>query len=76
VIISEPVRNLSSRGSWLGRAAIRLSNPGVGEYAERFDLRELEALASAHGASEVLHAEGDRNAIAVFRRDGSACAGA
>jgi len=72
VIVSEPVRNLSSRGSLLGRLAIRLSNPGVGEYAERFDLPELRALASAHGASEFLHAEGDRNAIALFRRDAPA----
>jgi len=69
VIISEPIRNLSSRRSLLGRIAIRLSNPGVGEYAERFDLPELRALASAHGASEFLHEEGARNAIAVFRRD-------
>jgi hypothetical protein len=71
VIISEPIRNLSSRRSLLGRVAIRLSNPGVGEYAERFDLPELRALASAHGASEFLHGEGARNAIAVFRRDAS-----
>jgi SAM-dependent methyltransferase len=66
VILSEPIRNLSSPKTPLGRLAIRLSNPGVGEYAERFDLRELQALASVHGASELVHAEGERNAIAVF----------
>jgi hypothetical protein len=57
VIISEPIRNPSSPDSWLGRVAIHLSNPGVGEYGERFDLPELRALASAHGVSEFLHAE-------------------
>jgi len=76
VIVSEPIRNLSSQDSLLGRLAIRLSNPGVGEYADRFDLPELRALAAAHGASEVLHAEGARSAIAIFRRDGHAPAGA
>ena len=56
--------------SLLGRVASRLTNPGVGEYRERFDLAELRALASAHGATEFLHRDGDRNAIAVFRRNG------
>ena len=68
VIISEPIRNLSGHPSPLGRIAMRLSNPGVGEYGERFDLAELRALASAHGVTDFLHREGDRNVVAVFRR--------
>ena len=71
VIISEPVHNLSRHPSLMGRVAARLTNPGIGEYRERFNLAELQALASTHGATEFLHHDGDRNAIAVFRRDGA-----
>jgi SAM-dependent methyltransferase len=69
VIISEPVDNLSHHDSFLGRLAPHLTNPGVGEYDHRYSLAELQALMSAHGASAFLHRPGDRNAIAVFRRD-------
>ncbi len=68
VVISEPVHNWSSRSSLLGRAAVWLSNPGVGEYAERYDLPGFGALARAHDVSELIHGDEDRNAIAVFKR--------
>jgi hypothetical protein len=68
VIISEPIRNLSAHPSLVGRVAGFLSNPGVGEYRDRFDLAELRALARAHGAAEFLHHHGDRNALLIFRR--------
>ena len=69
-IVSEPVHNLSHRGTLFGRLAARLTNPGVGEYAERFDLAEMRTLASQYGATEFLHRESDRNAIIVFRGEG------
>jgi glycosyltransferase involved in cell wall biosynthesis len=70
VIISEPIRNLSTRPSWLGRIAGRLSNPGIGEYRERLDLAELRALSDAYGAAEFVHRPGDRNALLVFPSPG------
>jgi glycosyltransferase involved in cell wall biosynthesis len=74
VIISEPIRNLSAHPSLIGRVAGFLSNPGVGEYRDRFDLAELSALARAHGAAEFRHHHGDRNALLVFRRAGTGSA--
>ena len=71
VIISEPVHNLSQHASLLGGIASRLTNPGVGEYRERFNLSDLQALAAAHGATEFLHGEGERNAIVVFPGKGA-----
>jgi ubiquinone/menaquinone biosynthesis C-methylase UbiE len=68
VIISEPVQNWSSKPSLLGKAASWLSNPGVGDYASRYDLDGFRAVVQASGASQVLHAEGERNAVAVFRK--------
>jgi hypothetical protein len=66
VVISELIQNLSAHPSWRGRIAGGLSNAGVGEYRERFDLTELRALADAHGAAEFRYFEGDRKAIVVF----------
>jgi len=66
VIISEPVANHSSGRSPLARLAGTLSNPGTGEYRERFSLAEFEALARAAGASQFLHQPGQRNALAIF----------
>lgn len=71
VIISEPVDNLSHHDSFLGRLAPHFTNPGVGEYDHRYSIAELRALTSAHGATAFIHHPGDRNAIAVFRRDPS-----
>ncbi|RYZ03131.1 MAG: glycosyltransferase [Myxococcales bacterium] len=67
VIISEPVENWSSKPSVLGKAAAWLSNPGVGDYADRYDVSSFEALAKAHGA-KIISAEGGRNALAVFEK--------
>jgi glycosyltransferase involved in cell wall biosynthesis len=68
VIISEPIHNLSaSRSGLVARVAKGLSNPGVGEYGERFDLAEFRRFAETHGASEFSYEPGQRNAIAVFR---------
>ena len=67
VIISEPVQNWSSKPSLLGKAAMWLSNPGVGEYTQRFDREGFEALAKQHGASEFFYSASDRNAVAIFQ---------
>jgi hypothetical protein len=67
VIISEPVKNMSSHPSPLGGVAAWLTNPGVGEYDQRFDLATFEAFSRQNGASEFSYRPGDRNAIAVFR---------
>lgn len=67
VIISEPVRNLSADlPRPLGSLLARLTNPGVGDYGERFDLPAFRAFAETHRASEFAHRPGERNAIAVF----------
>jgi len=66
VVVSEPVENISAHRSWLGRIAGGLSNPGVGEYRERFDLAALRTLAAANGPAELFHGDGDRNAVLVF----------
>jgi len=67
VIISEPVVNLSTDGPrWLRRLASRLTNPGAGEYAARFDRASFEAFARREGAAAFEHASSARNAIAVF----------
>jgi glycosyltransferase involved in cell wall biosynthesis len=69
LIVSEPVRNLSSaRWRWLKRLANRLTNPGVGEFGFRFDLESFRAFAQTHGASEFVYEPGARNALAVFRK--------
>jgi glycosyltransferase involved in cell wall biosynthesis len=68
VIISEPVHNLSTRAPGLGRTFAKLTNPGAGEYEERFDLETFRTFAELHGASEFAHTPGQRNAIAVFRK--------
>jgi SAM-dependent methyltransferase len=67
VIISEPVSNLSHslRGA-AGKLAAALTNPGVGEYGERFDRESFEAFARANSASEFECGARDRNALAVF----------
>ncbi len=67
VIISEPVSNVSTAlPGAVGKLAAALTNPGVGEYGERYDRMSFEAFARANGATEFHCEEGDRNAIAVF----------
>src|SRR5262245_22849622 len=69
VIISEPVHNLStSSPGVLGSVVRRLTNPGLGDYGDRFDLGSFRAFAEKHGASEFVTRPGARNAIAVFRK--------
>lgn len=68
VVISEPVQNWSSKPSLLGKAASWLSNPGVGEYEQRFDADSFRELTERHGATELSYSEGARNAVAVFKR--------
>ncbi len=49
VIVSEPVRNLSSSALPLvGRLGRRAADPGVGGHEQRFDERSLEKLMSAY----------------------------
>jgi glycosyltransferase involved in cell wall biosynthesis len=66
VIVSEPVSNHSAGRGPRAALAASLSNPGAGEYRERFTPPEFEALARAAGAREFVHAPGDRNALAIF----------
>lgn len=70
VIISGPVHNLSHHPSLVGRVTPRRTNPGVGEYGQRYDFAVLQVLATAHGATDFLHHDGDRNAVAIFRGSG------
>jgi glycosyltransferase involved in cell wall biosynthesis len=68
VIVSEPVRNLSTHTNpLLARLARALTNPGVGDYRERFSLQQFRAFAEVNGASEFRYEAGRRNAIALFR---------
>jgi glycosyltransferase involved in cell wall biosynthesis len=64
VIISEPVRNLSDM-PFVGGLAVSLTDPGVGSFSMRFNLDSFRALATRHGGT-LVHADGDRNAIALF----------
>ena len=67
VIVTEPVENLSARGPrWFRRLAARLTDPGGGEYAARFDRASFEAFARRNGAVVFEHTPGARNALAVF----------
>jgi len=66
VILSEPVKNFSGESTVVSRLAAKLSNPGIGEYDERFGPDEFRAFAESHGASEFSYRDGEHNAIAVF----------
>jgi hypothetical protein len=67
VVISEPVENFSSHGPSLwSRLMRRFANPGVGDCSYRYDIASFRDLAERHGAIEVHHEPGGRNAIAVF----------
>jgi glycosyltransferase involved in cell wall biosynthesis len=65
VIVSEPVRNLSQMPI-IGRLSARLTNPGVGDFAGRYDLETFRRFAYANDVVEVWRPKGARNAIAVF----------
>jgi hypothetical protein len=65
VIISEPVHNWSG-APVIGGLVAALTDPGVGDYTMRFDLDGFRALIARH-EGEVVHAPGDRNAVAFMR---------
>jgi SAM-dependent methyltransferase len=69
VIISEPVRNLTSHPFAPIRAvATLLTNPGRGSFESRFNPESFREFARDNAASDYLHEPADRQAIAVFRR--------
>ena len=65
VVISEPVRNLSS-APVVGPLFAALTRAGVGSSATRFDLARFAAVVARHGG-ELTHDGDARNALAVFR---------
>lgn len=67
VIISEPVQNLSQhRIKWFARIANRLTNPGVGRYDIRFDLKGFREFAERNAADRIVEGPDNRIAIALF----------
>jgi hypothetical protein len=50
----------------IGRLSARLTNPGVGDFAGRYDLETFRRFAHANDVVEVWRPKGARNAIAVF----------
>jgi glycosyltransferase involved in cell wall biosynthesis len=64
VIVSEPVRNLSSL-PLVGGLAARFADPGVGTHTMRFDRASFRALVLRHGGT-LVHTASQRNALAVF----------
>jgi len=69
VIISEPVRNLTSHPfPPISKLATLLTNPGAGSAESRFDPQSFRDFAFDNHASDYFHEPVDRQAIAVFRR--------
>ena len=69
VIISEPVRNLTSHPfPPISKLATLLTNPGGGSAESRFDPQSFRDFAFDNHASDYFHEPVDRQAIAVFRR--------
>ena len=69
VIISEPVRNLTSHPFVpIRKLATWLTNPGAGTAESRFDPQSFRDFAFDNNASDYFHEAVDRQAIAVFRR--------
>jgi len=67
VLISEPVRNLSSHSlKPLAGIANLLTHPGQGDFQFRYDLTSWRAFADGSGAARFVHEEGARNATAIF----------
>jgi len=68
VIVSEPVKNLSSHSLRpLAAVARWLTRPGRGsDFAFRFDLDGFRGFAEEHGAERFVHSPGQRNAVAIF----------
>jgi len=69
VIISEPVRNLTSHPfPPIKKLATWLTNPGRGSFESRFDPQSFRDFARDNGAADYFHEASSRQAIAVFRR--------
>jgi len=69
VIISEPVRNLTSHPfPPIRKVATWLTNPGRGSFEARFDPQSFREFARDNGASGYFHEPAERQAIALFRR--------
>jgi SAM-dependent methyltransferase len=67
VIVSEPIRNLSSSTLPLvGAIGKRAADPGVGGHAERFTEATLDALMAPHDVREAFPAPGGRDKIYVI----------
>jgi SAM-dependent methyltransferase len=67
VIISEPIRNLSSSTLPLvGAIARRSADPGVGRHAERFTEAALDQLMAAYNVRATLHVAGGRDKVYVL----------
>ena len=70
VIISEPIRNLSSSTLPVVRTvARRAADPGVGSHAERFTEAALDQLMADHDIRATVHAPGGRDKIYVLDAD-------
>jgi len=69
VIISESVVHLFPDNNKLfGKPLKWLNNHGFGECEYRFNLDQFRSFAEEHGASSFLYQDGQRNAIAVFKK--------
>jgi trans-aconitate methyltransferase len=67
VIISEPVRNLSSSTVPLvGAIARRSADPGVGRHAERFTETALDQLMAPYDVRASFHAAGGRDKVYIL----------
>jgi glycosyltransferase involved in cell wall biosynthesis len=68
VILTEPVRNMSTGGFGpLARFSNWLTNPGVGDYTQRFTPESFRAFCEKNNAASYDHKDGQRNAVAVFK---------
>jgi trans-aconitate methyltransferase len=70
VIVSEPIRNLSSSTLPLvATVARRAADPGVGRHAERFTETALDQLMAAYDIRTTVHAPGGRDKVYVLNAD-------
>jgi hypothetical protein len=71
VIIAEPIKNLSSsKVQMIARLSRKLTNPGVGSSANRFDEKALDELAESYGnlLRQSFLAPGGREKVYVFEK--------
>jgi trans-aconitate methyltransferase len=70
VIVSEPIRNLSSSSLPLVRTvARRAADPGIGSHAQRFTETALDQLMAAYDVRAIVHAPGGRDKVYVLNAD-------